>query len=78
MLFNFGKLKCLHTGLGNTGMNYEMGGTILSKNVKEKYFKGRFTRPICDLGVGRQVTAVDARHKLTRCLHDRHRQGQAT
>ena len=27
---------CLHTGPGNTGMNYEMGGTILSKTVKEK------------------------------------------
>ena len=40
-------------------------------------YKGRLTRPICDLVVGRQVTAVDARHKLTRCLHDRHRQGQA-
>ena len=37
MLFNFGKWKCLHTGPGNTGMNYEMGGTILSKTVKEKY-----------------------------------------
>ena len=36
-LFNFGKCKCLHTGSGNTGMNYEMGGTILSKTVKEKY-----------------------------------------
>ena len=24
------------TGPGNTGMNYEMGGTILSKTVKEK------------------------------------------
>ena len=36
MLFNFGKCKCLHTGLRNTGMNYEMGGTILSKTVKEK------------------------------------------
>ena len=31
MLFNFGKCKCLHTG-----MNYEMGGTILSKTEKEK------------------------------------------
>ena len=39
-LFNFGKYKCLHTGPGNTGMNYEMGGTILSKTVKEKDFKG--------------------------------------
>ena len=36
MLFNFGKCKCLHAGPGNTGMNYEMGGTILSKTVKEK------------------------------------------
>ena len=36
MLFNFGKCKCLHTGSINTGMNYEMGGTILSKTVKEK------------------------------------------
>ena len=36
MLFNFGKFKCLHTGPGNTGMNYEMGGTILSKTAKEK------------------------------------------
>ena len=34
MLFNFGKCKCLHTGSGNTGMNYEMGGTIVSKTVK--------------------------------------------
>ena len=36
MLFNFGKCKCLHTGPGNTSMNYEMGGTILGKTVKEK------------------------------------------
>ena len=36
MLFNFGKCKCLHAGPGNTGMNYEMGGTVLSKTVKEK------------------------------------------
>ena len=36
VLFNFGKCKYLHTGPGNTGMNYEMGGTILSKTVKEK------------------------------------------
>ena len=25
-----------HTWPGNTGMNYEMGGTLLSKTVKEK------------------------------------------
>ena len=36
ILFNVGKCKCLHTGPGNTGMNYEMGGTILSKTGKEK------------------------------------------
>ena len=36
MLFNFGNCKCLHTGPGNTGMDYAMGGTILSKTVKEK------------------------------------------
>ena len=36
MLFNFGKCKYLHTGPGNTGMNYDMGGTIISKTVKEK------------------------------------------
>ena len=36
MLFNFGKCKCLHSGPGNTGMNYEIGGTILVKTVKEK------------------------------------------
>ncbi len=40
MLFNFGKCKCLHTGPGNTGMNYEMGGTILSKTVKEIRLRG--------------------------------------
>ena len=36
MLSNFGKCICLHTGPGNNGMDYEMGGTILSKNMKEK------------------------------------------
>ena len=34
MLFNFEKCKCLHTGRGNTGVKYEMGGTIC-KTVKE-------------------------------------------
>ena len=37
MLINFGKCKCMHTVSGNTDMNYEMGGTIRSKTVKEKY-----------------------------------------
>ena len=37
MLFIFGKCRCLRTGPGNTGMDYEMGGIILSKTVKEKY-----------------------------------------
>ena len=39
MLFNFGKCKCLHTGPVTTGMNYEMGGNILSKTMKEKYLE---------------------------------------
>ena len=37
MLFHFAKRKCRLSGPGYTGMNYEMGGTILSKPVKEKY-----------------------------------------
>ena len=36
MLFNFQKCKCLHAGHGNTVVDYEMGGTILCKTVKEK------------------------------------------
>ena len=35
MLFNFEKCKYLHAGHENTGVNYEMGGTILCKTVKE-------------------------------------------
>ena len=37
MLFNYGKCKCLHAGPGNNGVNYEMGGSILSKTVKGIY-----------------------------------------
>ena len=37
MLFNFRKCKCLHTRPRNTGVNYGMGETILSKPVNEKY-----------------------------------------
>ena len=47
MLFNFGKCKCLHTGPGNTGLNYEMGETILNKTVKEKYL-GVLAQPLSD------------------------------
>ena len=36
MLFHFGKCKCLHTGHGNTGTNYDMWETILCKTMKEK------------------------------------------
>ena len=36
MLFNFEKCKCLHAGHENSGVNYEMGGTILCKTVEEK------------------------------------------
>ena len=31
-----GRCNCLHTGPGITGMNYEMGVSILSKTVNEK------------------------------------------
>ena len=30
-IIQFGKCKCRHAGPDNTGMNYEMGGTKLSK-----------------------------------------------
>ena len=33
MLFNFQKCTCLHAGQGNTGVNYEMGGTIRLYNA---------------------------------------------
>ena len=34
MLFTFEKcILCLHTGHGNPGVNYEIGGTILCKTV---------------------------------------------
>ena len=36
MLFNFGKCKYLYAGHGNTGVTYEIGGTIICKNVKER------------------------------------------
>ena len=35
MLFNFEQCKCLHARHGNTGVNYEIEGTILCKIVKE-------------------------------------------
>ena len=38
MLFTFEICKCLHAGHGNTGVNYEIGGAILSQTLKEKYF----------------------------------------
>ena len=37
MLLHFGKCKRLHTVPRNTGMNYDIGRTILSKTVKEKH-----------------------------------------
>ena len=36
MLLHFEKYKCLHAGPGNTWVNYETGGAILCKTVKEK------------------------------------------
>ena len=42
MLFNFGKCKCLHTGPGNTGTNYEIGGTILSKGKGSFFYIAQY------------------------------------
>ena len=36
MLFNFGKCECLHTGNGNSDINYNMGDTVLDTTIKEK------------------------------------------
>ena len=36
MLFNFEKCKCLHTGYGNSDINYIMGDTALGTTAKEK------------------------------------------
>ena len=37
MLFNFGKRKCLHTGHGNLGINYNTEYNVLGTTVKETY-----------------------------------------
>ena len=52
MLFNYGKCKCLHTGPGNTGMNYEMGGTILSKTVNPRIFSAARVLLDNEVGIG--------------------------
>jgi len=36
MLFNFGKSKCLHTGLGTEDAQHTMCGTVLNTTLKEK------------------------------------------
>ena len=36
MLLNFGKCKCIHTGLGNMDEEYKMGDTVLGRTTKEK------------------------------------------
>ena len=67
MLFNFGKYKCLHTGPGNTGMSYEMVGTILSKTVKEKYLGVTMNANMkvseqCRIAAGNQVFGMIRRN----------------
>ena len=54
MLFNLGKCKCLHAWPGNTGVNYEMGETILSKTVKEKDLEGLGVTMNADMKVSEQ------------------------
>ena len=53
-----GKCKCLHTGPRNTGMNDEMGGTILSKTMKEKDL---------DLSRGNNECYHESRRTLQNC-----------
>ena len=36
MLFDYGKCKCLHSGLGNEDAPYTMGDSVLNTTVKEK------------------------------------------
>ena len=36
IMFNLGKCKCFHTGHGNGGAQYTMGGTVLNATVTEK------------------------------------------
>ena len=35
MFLSFEKCKCLHTGHGNMGINYNMGDTFLGTNIKK-------------------------------------------
>ena len=68
MLHDFGKCKCLHTGPGNTGMNYEMGGTILGKTVKENDL-GVTMNANMKLSEQCRIAAAKARHTYSRlCL----------
>ena len=36
MLFNFGKCKCIHLGLGNMDEEYKMGDAVLGRTIQEK------------------------------------------
>ena len=74
MLFNFGKCKCLHTGSGNTGVNYEMGGTILSKPVKQCLSQDLDFFPKKELLKKiRELFAKEGSYPSTTKLHDKAR-----
>ena len=36
MLFNFGKCKCIHIGLGSMDEEYKMGDAVLGRTIQEK------------------------------------------
>ena len=36
MLFNFGKLKCIHIGHGNIDEEYKIGDAVLGRTTQEK------------------------------------------
>ena len=43
MLFNFGKCKCIHIGLGNMDEEYKMGDAVLGRTTQEKDLEVTFS-----------------------------------
>ena len=43
MLFNFGKCKCIHTGLGNMDEEYKMWDAVLGRTAQEKDLRVTFS-----------------------------------
>ena len=43
ILFNFGKCKCIHIGLGNMDKEYKIGGVLLCRATQEKDVRVTFS-----------------------------------